>query len=209
MNVNTEALTTIRAIRARTDPIIVLDAIDEDGNTEFTVENPDQLVVKERLDKITQRGTGSPRHVATWGDTAFSLSQSSLSSALIVQDYTLALSTMIAFERFTDYANIGVPDTHLSWDTISNADDQELSTLLRHTSVSPESFEKDKVTDKLEQLRHGIAWTQHQLFIEDIYHLLPDTLTSEVPKAFWKQPNNVVDNLMDDEDTGQTGLGDF
>lgn len=212
MNVNREALTTIRAIRAQTDPILVHSPSDSLVVDDDAVPN---LVVKERINGIDRLSADEPRRVASWGDTVYHLQKSSLRSSIFVRDFRLATSTIFAFEQFTNQHGIEVPDMALSWEKLTSISDDELDTLLQHSETSAVDFDEEAVMEILTKIRHALAWEQHQLFTEVIYDELPNTLTDSVPKAFWKQPDPVLAELQlasDDEETdnrNQTALADF
>ena len=202
MNLDTEALTTIRVIRTQIDPILVHSPADALVVDDDAV--PD-LVVKERMDSIDGLSTDEPRRVATWGDTAYHLQKSSLQSSIFVRDFRLAASTMFAFEQFTDQHDIEVPDTPLSWDQLTTSSDDELDALLQHSEISAADFDEEAVMQMLTKIRHALAWEQHQLFMEVVYDELPTALTENVPKAFWERPDPVLEELQSDDDEDEMG----
>lgn len=218
MNVDQQALTTIRTIRAQTDPIF----IHTRGGLSISDEPPSELIVEERLDTIEDLQSDSPRRVAPWADTVYHLSESSLRDSMFVQDFRLAASAMFAFEKFNDLHGIEMPTTPLSWDILTDASGESLEQLLKHTNTSAAEFEESAIIKTLNQIRHALAWEQHQLFIESVYDELPESLTDEVPKAFWKQPDPVLEEFYSEENedgepanvdnsppNAQTGLSDF
>jgi len=213
MNVDTEALTTIRVIRAQTDPIFT----HAPGASLEIVEEPlPDLVMKERQESIPDLSNDEPRRVATWGDTAYHLQESSLRNSIFVRDFRLATSAVFAFEKFTEQHDIETPELPLSWEQLTTSSTEELDELLKHSGTSGADFDEDAVMDTLTKIRHAVAWEQHQIFVEAVYDELPDELTSGVPKAFWQRPDPVLEDIRDGDaeskrsgDRGQSALADF
>jgi len=183
MNLNEDALRTIRMIRIHTDPI-PFRSVKETNYIHPT--DIHQLVKKERLERIEQQSnpTDSPIKYATWGDTAWSLQQSSLENGIFGANKTLTATAVRAFEEFAETHNISYP------------------------SVTPAiNTSTDEVTQSATKFRRVIAAQQHQIFINTIYDDLPKQLKT-VPKAFWTQHINSVEeetlnNEAPEEDTGQ------
>lgn len=210
MQVNTDILTTIRAIRAHRDPILVYSG---SGSLMPEDETPPALVTKGRVDALRDSPSDEPRRVATWGETTYHLQKSSLQNSLFVRDADLAGSAIYAFEQFVQKHGFDLPSTMKSWELITGDQNRELDKLQR-SKVVTDGLKKSTVIETVEQIQHALAWEQNQLFIEIVYDNLPDSLTAEIPKAFWKQPDPVLkqhhsDDTAHSDKHNQTGLSDF
>jgi len=216
MNVDPEALATIRTIRARTDPILIRTP----GNG-LTIRNeplPD-IVVEERVDQIRDLSTERPRRVATWGETVYHLQENSLRDSIFVRDYRLAVATIFAFERFTEQHDIPTPELPMSWSQLTSCSDEALNELFKHTETSAAQFEESAVMKTLTQIRHALVWEQHQIFLNTLYEELPSELTDAVPRAFWKRADPILPEVTDgdcsesssqqSESRSQTSLQDY
>lgn len=203
MNTDTKALTTIRAIRARVDPIL-----------EYTVSNtlttanksPPDIVIRGRVETVTELPTDEPRRLATWGETAYHFQHSSLQNSQFVRNPTLAAAMIYTVERFMDTQHCAGIDTSampLSWSQLTADSDSD----------------QDEIRNTVKTIRHALAWELNTLFSNSLYEKLPESLQDGVSKAFWKQPDpalthhrlETTDNTPDtnSQTSAQTGLEDF
>lgn len=212
MNPNPAALGTIRTIRTQIDPIVI-----QTPGEVTTDADPHDLIIKDRLDTVSTLPTDEPRRVATWGDTLEFLSQSSMRNALF-STLPLACAQIFASEQ-VDWFSRPSPSV-LSIETLRNASTDELAELLKHSPVDPDEFSIERIIKTVTIVRHIVARMQHQIFLDSVYDTLPETLTTGVGKAFWQQPDPLLNRLSggdpftsDTQQTAspeqQTTLGEF
>jgi len=217
MQIDHDALATIRAIRAHRDPLPVYG---HNNETHFESTFPD-VIIRQRLQTIPTCSTEHPRRVAPWADTVYHFQRTSLQHSIITRDPRLATAMVFAFEQFTNSQSLPTPRGFLSWDELTALTDDDSADVFRHTDDSATDFTEQTVMQTLTHVRHAITQKQHEYFRDSVYDTLPTPLTAGVPKAFWKQPDPLVtdspftsaqqatDAEQDTQDTVQSGLTDF
>lgn len=181
--VDSTALSTIRAIRARKDPIMVIAPSRSDCHV--GTRPPPRPVIEERLNAIPDITTAHPRQSATWGETAFHLQESSLVDSTFTRSPQLALCCIRAFNRLTAELNISDAALPVSVSEFEEGPGDALGSMPELSGADQSTFTIADVEPLLEDIRRLVMGYQHHWFVTHLYESLPTALADAVPRQFW------------------------